>query len=78
MPTKNEKFSKVPILDGTNYLFWKARMQIYLKSKDERIWRMVIRGFTTTDGTTSPKPKDTWDDNDLKQSNWNNQGLNTI
>ena len=27
MSAKNEKFSKVPILDGSNYTFWKARIR---------------------------------------------------
>ena len=44
-------------------------MQIYLRPKDERIWQMVVRGFTATDGTTGPKSEDTWDDNDLNRSN---------
>ena len=44
---------------------------------------MVVRGYvaptiTTVDGTTGPKPEDTWDDNDLNRSKWNNQGLNAI
>ena len=83
MTTKNEKFSKVPILDRTNYLFLKARMQIYLKSKDERIWQMVVRDYvaptiTASNGTTGSKPEDTWDDNDFNRSKWNNQGLNVI
>ena len=52
------------ILDGSNYTFWKARMQIYLKSKDERIWQMVVKGYTaptviSTYGKTVPKLDDT-------------------
>lgn len=55
-------------------------MQIYLKSKDERIWQMVVKGYiapavTAIDGSTSPKPDYTWDDNDLNNLKWNNHGL---
>ena len=83
MTTKNEKFSKVLILGETNYIFWKACMQIYIKFKDERIWKMVVKGyvaltFTAFNSTTGPKSKDTWDDNYLNRSKWNNQGLNAI
>ena len=44
---------------------------------------MVVRGYvaptvTATDGTTGPKPEDTWDDNDLNRYKLNNQGLNSI
>lgn len=58
-------------------------MHIYLKSKDEKIQQMIVKGYTaptviTTDGTTGPKPEDTQDDYDFNKSKWNNEGLNAI
>ena len=83
MSIKSEKSSKVLILDGSNYTLWKAGMQICLKSKDENIWQMLVKGYTTptitdTDGKVVPKLEETWNKNDLNNSKWNNQGLNAI
>ena len=83
MSTKSDKSFKVPILDGSNYTFWKARMQIYLKSKYVIIWQMLVKGYTAptitdTEGKIVPKPEKTWNDNDLNNYKWNNQGLNAI
>ncbi|KAG9442758.1 hypothetical protein H6P81_018612 [Aristolochia fimbriata] len=35
-----------PSLDETNYSYWKAKMQIYIKAQDERAWRSVEVGWT--------------------------------
>ena len=54
-----------PLLDGSNYSFWKARMSSFLKSIDEKVWQSVMNGWTeptnTVDGVTIPKPIDKWD-----------------
>ena len=34
--------NRPPILDGTNYEYWKARMVAFLKSLDSRTWKAVI------------------------------------
>ncbi|KAK2396121.1 gag-protease polyprotein [Trifolium repens] len=44
--------SKPPLLDGTNYNYWKSRMVAFLKSIDRRIWKAVLRGWE------HPKVKD--------------------
>jgi hypothetical protein len=31
------------ILDGSNYDDWKARMVAFLKSKDNRAWKTVVK-----------------------------------
>ena len=57
-----------PLLDGSNYSFWKARMRSFLKSIDEKVWQSVMYGWTeptiTVDGVTFPKPIDKWDTTD--------------
>ena len=37
--------NRPPILDGTNYDYWKARMVTFLKSMDNRTWKAVIKGW---------------------------------
>ena len=37
--------NRPPVLDGTNYGYWKARMIAFLKSLDSRTWKAVIHGW---------------------------------
>jgi len=34
-----------PILDGSNYDYWKPRMVAFLKSVDSKAWRAVNKGW---------------------------------
>ncbi|WJX56910.1 hypothetical protein P8452_42523 [Trifolium repens] len=43
---------KLPLMDGTNYDYWKSRMTAFLKSLDNRTWKVVLRGWE------HPKVKD--------------------
>ena len=36
-----------PLLDGTNYGYWKARMCAFIKSIDEKAWKKVLTGWTS-------------------------------
>jgi hypothetical protein len=45
----SQNLNFVPVFDGTNYGYWKARMCFFLKSID--CWQIVESGWT--------KPKDT-------------------
>ena len=46
MGSKGPLKSKVPILDGSNYQFWKARVRTFIKSIDERAWQCVLKEWT--------------------------------
>ena len=71
-----------PLLDGSNYSFWKARMRSFLKSIDEKVWQSVMNGWTeptiTVDGVTIPKPIDKWDTTDYQNSSWNSKAINSL
>ncbi|GMP23151.1 hypothetical protein CsSME_00000857 [Camellia sinensis var. sinensis] len=71
-----------PLLDGSNYPFWKARMRSFLKSIDEKVWQSVMNGWTeptiTVDGVTIPKPIDQWDTTDYQNSSWNSKAINSL
>ena len=71
-----------PLLDGTNYSYWKARMRAFLKSIYEKVWHCVIYGWSepivTIDGVDIPKPLDKWDTTDYQNSSWNSKALNSL
>ena len=33
-----------PLLDGSNYSYWKARMKAFIKAQDEKARRAVLNG----------------------------------
>ena len=35
-----------PVFDGTDYTYWKARMQAYLESVDPNAWVVTVDGFS--------------------------------
>ncbi|KAL5756599.1 hypothetical protein ACOSQ2_021345 [Xanthoceras sorbifolium] len=54
--------TKPPLLNDTNYSFWKVRMRAYLKSIDEHVWTSIEEGYTpptiTSEDGINPCPKD--------------------
>jgi hypothetical protein len=57
--------NRPPVLDESNYDYWKARMVAFLKSMDNKAWKAIIKGWThpvvtAKDGTTSQKPEAEW------------------
>ena len=38
--------TRPPILDGSNYSYWKARMIAFLKSIDNKTWKAVVNGWS--------------------------------
>ncbi|XP_019156041.1 PREDICTED: probable LRR receptor-like serine/threonine-protein kinase At3g47570 [Ipomoea nil] len=72
-----------PLLDGNNFSFRKARMEIYLQAQGARVWRSVITSWTppTKNGlmrTTVCKPVEEWSINELSLSDYNSKALNSI
>ena len=50
-----------PLFDGTNYVYWKICMRVFLQSLDEKVWQVVKIGWT------KPKKAPTnWDDVKIK------------
>ncbi|MCH88483.1 gag-pol polyprotein [Trifolium medium] len=59
--------NRPPVLDGSNYDYWKARMIAILISMDNKSWKAIIKGgthplVTAEDGTISKKPEAEWTD----------------
>ncbi|MCI58564.1 gag-pol polyprotein, partial [Trifolium medium] len=37
--------TRTPLLDGSNYDYWKSRMMAFLKSIDSRTWKAFLNGW---------------------------------
>ena len=70
----NSGNTKAPLFDGTNYSFWKLRMQAFIKSLGYDVWEAVRIGYnastTPTDAVTKKLA-----DNDSKAQNALYSGL---
>ncbi|TYK25755.1 gag-pol polyprotein [Cucumis melo var. makuwa] len=53
--------SRPPISDGKNYSYWKPRMIFFIKTLDEKAWRVLVAGYeppmVIVDGVSVPKPE---------------------
>src|ERR1044072_2188549 len=79
--------SRPPVLDGTNYDYWKARMTALLKSIDNKTWRAIVKGSTPpvnkTTGESSTttleyKKEEDWTKEEEEEALANSKALNAI
>ena len=61
------------LFGGTNYVYWKVRMRVFLQSLDEKVWQAVEIGWTKP----TEAPAD-WDDAKIKAENFNSRVLNAL
>lgn len=61
------------ILDGSNYEYWKARMVVFIKCMDSKVWKSIVKGWEPPkvkdeEGhiTDVLKDEEDWDDEDDK------------
>ena len=62
-----------PLFDGTNYVYWKVHMRVFLQSLDEKVWQAIKISWT--------KPKEVpadWDEAKIKVVNFNSRALNAL
>src|ERR1044072_5306048 len=38
--------NRPPLLDGTNYDYWKARMTAFLRAIDNKTWKAIVKGWS--------------------------------
>ncbi|XP_012841207.1 PREDICTED: uncharacterized protein LOC105961524 [Erythranthe guttata] len=72
-----------PLLDGSNYSYWKSKMKMFIKSVDERAWRAIVTGWTPpmakgTDGMQTVKPEEAWTNEEILLANYNSRAINSI
>jgi hypothetical protein len=77
--------NRPPLLDGTNYDYWKSRMSAFLKSIDSKTWKAVIKGWEhpvalDKDGnkTSVLKSEEEWTTAEDESSLANSRALNAI
>ena len=79
---------KLPVLDGTNYGYWKSKMETYIRNVDNHAWVYVITEWTPplveyrdADGVTTdtkPKPIQNWTDAEHRAATLNAKALFAI
>ena len=62
-----------PLFDGTNYVYWKLYMRVFLHFLDEKIWQAVEIGQTKPTKVLAD-----WDDAKIKVANFNSKALNAL
>src|ERR1043165_1114962 len=72
-----------PILDGSNYEYWKPRMVAFLRSVDIKAWRAADKGWkhptkVEKDGTTILKPEEEWGKEEEELALGNSKALNAL
>ena len=75
--------SRPPLLDGSNYAYWKARMKAFLNAIDAQAWKAILTGWThptTTDekGEKVHKPEVEWTTTEDHLATSNSKALNAI
>nr|ABN06157.1 hypothetical protein MtrDRAFT_AC151520g49v2 [Medicago truncatula] len=77
--------NRPPLLDGSNYDYWKSRISAFLKSIDNKIWKAVLKGWEHhvalyKDGnkTTVLKPEEEWTTAEDELTLGNSKALNAF
>ena len=76
---KETSMIKFPLLDGTNYAYWKIRMIAFLRAIDYQVWDIIMDGYSdptvVVDRQTKLKSKAQWTTIEKTNSNCNNKGI---
>jgi hypothetical protein len=77
--------NRPPLLDGSNYDYWKSRMSDFLKSINSKTWKAVLKGWEhpvvlVKDGnkTTRLKPEEEWSTNEDELALGNSKALTAL
>jgi len=77
--------NRPPLLDGTNYDYWKSRMEAFLKSIDSKTWKAVLIGWEPPvlqdkDGKKLEelKPESEWSKEEDELALGNSKALNAL
>src|SRR3954468_16986978 len=75
--------TRPPILDGSNYDYWKPRMVAFLKSLDSKAWRAANKGWEhpvtiDKDGKSSLTPEENWSKDEEELALGNSKALNAL
>ena len=62
-----------PYFSGSDYSYWKNRMQVFLRAHDHQIWKVVSRGPFQL-----PEDDETWTKDQITKSNLNWSAMNIM
>jgi len=66
--------NRIPFFEGTNFPYWKCRMETYIKATDFSSWQIIQYG----DKQAVLSDKSELDENERKKLEMNNAAKNTI
>ena len=79
---EGQSINRPSLFLGTNFSYWKARMKIYIQAIDYHLWQDILKGpqiiLIGVDGIDISKPKEDWDDNDMKMRELNAKAMNVL
>ncbi|GAA0187139.1 hypothetical protein LIER_34427 [Lithospermum erythrorhizon] len=79
---EGRSITRPPLLDGSNYSYWKAKMTAFLRSIDTKTWKDVCTGWTTPNITNNNvavvKQNGDWTGVEEEATLAHNKALNTI
>ena len=79
---KGQSSTRPPLINGTNYTYWKTCIRIYIQSVDYNIWRTIIKDPSEpsimVNGVATPKLKDDQDEQDIKKIELNTKAMNLL
>src|ERR1044072_578280 len=80
--------NRPPLLDGTNYDYWKARMTTFLRDIDNKTWKAIVKGWSppvktaTEESSATAKPtfkeEADWSKEEDEEALANSKALNAI
>ncbi|XP_019167685.1 PREDICTED: uncharacterized protein LOC109163398 [Ipomoea nil] len=78
-PREGLSSTRPPALIGTNFSYWKARMQIYILAQGEGVWNAIENEWKTpVDDKGNRKPKIDWSKEEKTEYNFNSKAMNAI
>ncbi|MQL70093.1 hypothetical protein Taro_002403 [Colocasia esculenta] len=70
---EGHSMNRPPYLYGTNYAYWKTRIQVFLRAQDHQIWRVVSNGPYELS-----EDEEKWTQDEIKKSNANWGAMNIM
>jgi len=71
-----------PLFRGTNFLYWKNLMQMFIKTEDYELWNIVTKGpyvpQITIDGKTVTKTEDQYTQEDFARLSKNYKAMHIL
>ncbi|MQL75860.1 hypothetical protein Taro_008245 [Colocasia esculenta] len=65
--------TRPPFFDGTNYPYWKNRMQVFLRAQNYKLWKIVHKGEYSI-----PEDESTWTKDQIAKGTLNWSALNMM